>query len=789
MDENISENAIKISVRNLVEFVLRSGDIDSSFVGSSRALEGTKIHQKIQKSFGSEYEAEVTLKHFESYKGFEFIVYGRADGIITRDGEITIDEIKSTTNAIDSIGESLNQLHISQAKCYAYFYATANNLSNIYVQLTYCQLETDEIKRITKKYDLEELASSFHDLLDKYFIWADLTRKLTTKRDKSIKKLKFPFETYRDGQRKLAMAVYGTIKQQKKIFVQAPTGIGKTISTLFPAVMAMGEGLTGKIFYLTARTVTRAVAEQALIKMCSSGLNIRSVTLTAKEKICFNQGAACNKEECEFAKGHFDRVNPAVLEILNEQTIISRDNIALIARKHKICPFEFSLDIALWADCVICDYNYVFDPRVYLRRFFDNNDNYTFLIDEAHNLVDRAREMFSSQITKKSFLELKCEIKKLDVRVSAALNKLNTYMLKIRKAINGNNNVSNIIIQESEPEEIYPLLRKFIGVTEEWLSKNKKSKVYEKLLDLYFNCLSFLRISEYYDRRYVTYFEKIDDDIKIKLFCLDPSNLLKEALKRGKATVCFSATLTPILYFNEILGGDKGDYMLRLPSPFDKGKMCLMLADNISTKYKNRTASLMKIVELIYSMISQKKGNYLVFFPSYQYMNSVYEKFIERYNDINTIVQLNVMSEDERDEFLQNFSPTVLRTLVGFVVLGGIFSEGIDLMGERLSGAIIVGVGLPMICEERNIIRNYFEKNQNCGYEYAYMYPGMNKVLQSCGRVIRSENDIGAILLIDERFSQKNYQKLFPEEWFPYFKVKCPQEIKNILTDFWEKDK
>jgi len=796
MNENINKSVIKISVRNLVEFVLRSGDIDSSFFTSSRALEGTKIHQKIQKSFGSEYEAEVSLKHSEVYKGFEFIVEGRADGVITKDGEIIIDEIKSTTNSIEGIDENINQLHLSQAKCYAYFYACVNNLNSIYVQLTYCQLETSEIKRIKKKYDIEELTSSFLALLDKYFIWADLTKKLTTKRDKSISTLKFPFQEYRAGQRKFAMAVYGTIKQQKKLYAQAPTGIGKTISTLFPAVMAMGKGLTCKIFYLTARTLTRTVAEDALNKMCSNGLNIRSVTLTAKDKICFNKGAACNKEECEFAKGHFDRVNAAVLEILNEKTIINRDIITTTARKHKICPFEFSLDIALWADCIICDYNYVFDPRVYLKSFFDNQDSYTFLIDEAHNLVDRAREMFSATISKKTFLELKSEMKTLDIKVSGALSKINSFLLKTGKTITdeedelqySNKNVSNIIAQITEPEKIYPLIRKFIEVTEQWLAQNKKSEVYEKLLKLYFDCLSFIRISEFYDKRYVTYLEKTHDDVKLKLFCLDPSHLLREALKRGKAAVCFSATLTPILYFRDILGGGEEDFMLRLPSPFDKDKRCLMLAENISTKYKNRTASLMKIVELIYSMVLQKKGNYLVFFPSYAYMNLVYEKFTQKYYDINTIVQSKEMSENERDEFLQKFSPLVKEILVGFALLGGIFSEGIDLTGERLSGAIIVGVGLPMICEERDIIRNYFEKSSNCGYEYAYMYPGMNKVLQSCGRVIRSENDIGAVLLIDERFSQRNYQKLFPEDWFPYSKVKSKQEIESTLNIFWKRN-
>lgn len=788
MDKN---RDIKISVRNLVEFVLRAGDLDMRFMGSSRAVEGTKAHQKIQKEnrekysviFGEEYFSEVSLKHSVLYNGGTIVIEGRADGILIKNKAVTIDEIKTVTKDIELLTEDYNNLHWAQAKCYAYIYAMQNDLALINVQLTYYEIDSEKSRQFIKAFSIGKLQEFFDEIISSYFIWANITSQWNEERDNTIKDLKFPFDNYREGQRELSVCVYKTVVEDKKIFLQAPTGIGKTISTLFPAVKAMGEGHTSKIFYLTAKTITRQVAEDAFVKMKANGLKFKTITITAKDKVCFSKGSACNPEQCKFAKGHFDRVNEALLDILKNEDTFSREIIEIYSNKYNVCPFEFSLDLTLWADCVICDYNYVFDPRVYLKRFFiDNNGDYTLLVDEAHNLVDRAREMFSSEIHKKPLLQLKRDIKGRDDKLYKVLNKLNSLMLNMKKMCNEDGYYK----QNSEPVDIYNLLTRLTKILEVWLTKNEKSETYDNFLELYFNSLSFIRIAEFFDDKYITYVESSSDDVVLKLFCLDPSKLLREASKRGKSVIYFSATLLPLLYFKEILGGESKDYHLTLNSPFDKNKLKVMLTKDVSTKYKYRENSYLKIVEYIYSVISSKNGNYMVFFPSYKYMEEVSNRFSEMYPHINVKIQTNFMTEDAREAFLQNFKCQSDESILGFGVLGGIFSEGIDLKGDRLIGAIIIGVGLPMICFEREIIKEYYDNKSNCGYEYSYMYPGMNKVLQAAGRVIRTEEDRGTVLLIDDRFLHKRYRRLFPKEWDNYHITNSNTHAKKEVCEFWK---
>ncbi|MCB2289635.1 ATP-dependent DNA helicase [Clostridium sp. CS001] len=782
---------IKISVRNLVEFVLRSGDLDMRFMGSNRAVEGTKAHQKLQKEnrerysiiFGEEYLSEVSLRHKVEQNGGTIVIEGRADGILIKDKVVTIDEIKTVTKDLELLCEDYNSLHWAQAKCYAYIYGVQNNLKQVNVQLTYYEISTEKVKQFIKVFSIEQLQDFFDEIIFSYFTWANITKEWNEERDDTIKDLKFPFDNYRAGQRELAVSVYKTVEKQKKIFVQAPTGIGKTISTLFPTIKALGEGYTSKIFYLTAKTITRQVAEDAFEKMKEAGLKFKTITITAKDKVCFSKGSACNPEQCKFAKGHFDRVNEALLDVLKNETTFSREIIETYSNKYNICPFEFSLDLTLWSDCVICDYNYAFDPRVYLKRFFvDNSGDYTFLVDEAHNLVDRAREMFSAQIHKKPLLQLKRDIKGKDDKIYKAISKLNTFMVNMKKMCSEDGYYK----QNLDPKDIYSILNNVTKLLEVWLTKNEKSEIYDNFLELYFNSLSFMRIAEFYDDKYVTYVESIEDDVVLKIFCLDPSKLLKEASQRAKSVVYFSATLLPLLYFKEILGGEKEDYHLTLESPFDTKNLNLMIANDISTKYKYRENSYEKIVEYVYSVVSSKKGNYMVFFPSYKYMNEVCNLFVCKYPHIKLSIQTNFMTEEDREAFLQSFNDDQNNDVLGFGVLGGIFSEGIDLKGDKLIGVIIIGVGLPMICFEREIIKEYYDNKSNCGYEYSYMYPGMNKVLQAAGRVIRTEEDRGTVLLIDDRFLHQRYKRLFPRAWDYYEKVNNHTEAKKRVWEFFK---
>ena len=773
------KSKIKVSIRNLVEFVLRSGDIDNSFMSMTRAIDGTLAHQKVQRSYGHEYKPEYTLKHEVYYDNFTIQLQGRADGIFILPDEIIIDEIKSTTKDLEDIEEDYNELHWAQAKCYGYIYSIQNNLNFIDIQLTYFHIESEEMKIFKRRYTREDLEEFFFYLTDKYIEWASITFYWSETRNLSIKNISFPFKEYRRGQRELAVATYKTIVEGKKLFAQAPTGIGKTMSTLFPSIKSIGEEITSKIFYLTAKTITREVPIASMEMMIKQGLRAKTIVITAKDKICLNHETKCNPRDCEYAKGHFDRVNKAIMDIFENEDLITRDVVIYYAEKHNVCPFEFVLDVSLWSDVIICDYNYVFDPQVYLKRFFgDDKEDYVFLVDEAHNLVDRSREMFSAEISKNSFLDIRDIFNEKYPAIYKSINKCNRLLNKLKKDLD----VEGEYYQKEEITDLYYPIKKLITVLEPWLIEEKKHEEYDKVLELYFNLITFNKISDLYDNHYVVYIKEKSKDLVLRLYCVDPSSLLEEALERGRSSILFSATLTPLDYHMNLLGGKKDDYNIKLSSPFPKENLCIMAANQVSTKYKDRDRTYIDIVKYIESFISAKGGNYFVFFPSYAYMTKVYELIFDRNENLNIIIQDSKMSEVEREDFLLRFNED---NLIAFAVMGGIFSEGIDLTGEKLIGAIVVGVGLPMICFERDIIKDYFNHNMESGFEYAYVYPGMNKVLQAAGRVIRSPEDRGAILLIDDRYGSKRYKDLFPNEWLGYKNIKDDNAMNKLLKEFW----
>ena len=782
MDRNV-----KLPVRQLVEFVLRGGSIDNRFGGMDRANEGARIHRRLQKEGGEQYQAECFLTYTCDYKGIAFTVDGRADGIIAEGDIVRIDEIKTTGVPLDQIHEDFNRLHWAQAMCYAYFYALQNSRTAMIVQLTYVHVGDDDeeggIKRFERSFTLEELTAAYEDLLERYKQWADFTCEWALTRTQSIKALPFPFEQYRRGQRSLAVTVYQTIAENGIAFCQAPTGIGKTISTLFPAVKSMGEGIAEKIFYLTAKTITRQAAEEALSVMRERGLRLKSVTLTAKDKICFLEERTCNPEQCPYANGHFDRVNATIYDLIRNNDHLTRETIETAAREHRVCPFELSLDLTLWSDCVICDYNYLFDPIMYLKRFFsEGRGEYVFLVDEAHNLVDRAREMYSAVLKKTSFYDLKKKLPKSERKGIQLLDAVNKQFIALRKLCGEDG-----WTEQKEPNDSFNRsLELFINRCEEWLRAHPSSEGHDEMLQLYFDSLRYLKIAELYDDHYLTAVETDGRDVVIRQCCLDPSDLLREAMERGRAAILFSATLTPLDYFSKVLGGDESSRRIALPSPFERDNLKLLIANHISTRYKDREQSIQPITELIMRTIEARTGNYMVYFPSYQYMNEVYTTFCERSPQVDTLVQRGGMDERERETFLARFDAANQQTLVGFCVLGGIYSEGIDLKGDRLIGTVIVGVGLPQIGREQDRIREYYAHVNGDGYAYAYQYPGMNKVLQAAGRVIRGENDHGVVLLIDDRFNTQSYLRLFPEHWRGCRLISSPEALENEIQKFWQ---
>ena len=783
-----AKSKLHISVRNLVEFIFREGDIDNrsgKLQSADAMMEGTRIHRKIQKSMGEEYHAEVPLVHIVDTNLYELRVEGRADGIFTEiidEREITfIDEIKGMYKKVLLMEEPIF-VHKAQAMCYAYIVAYDNCLSEVGVQMTYCNIETEEIKYFRDIYSYEELQEWFERLMDEYGKWARFQCEWRKIRQKSIKSLIFPYD-YRNGQKKLVEDVYRTILRRKNLFIQAPTGVGKTISTIFPAVKAVGEGLADRIFYLTAKTITASVARDTFELLGEYGYRAKVIQITAKEKLCLCEEMECNPINCPYAKGHYDRVNDAVYEILTTENFFSRDAIIAQAQKHTVCPFELCLDIATWADDIVCDYNYLFDPNVYLKRFFQEGikGDYIFLVDEAHNLVERSREMYSAQLIKEDFLLCKKIIKPYSKKIEKILDKCNKLLMEYKREC------ESYVVYENVGNLIFSLMR-LASELDDFLQKPMEFQGRKDLLDFYFSVRNFLSIYDLVDDHYVIYTKLLDDGrFMLKLFCVDPSENVQNCLDKANATIFFSATLLPVNYYKSLLSTKTDNYAIYAHSIFDSEKRLLLFGNDVSTKYTRRNdAEFMKMAEYIYKTVKCRKGNYMVFFPSYKLMNQVHEIYLEMDSDSEIIVQASGMSEEEREEFLEEFSIQRDNSLIAFCVMGGIFGEGIDLKNEQLIGVIVVGTGLPQISDEREILKNYYDKLNGNGFDYAFRYPGINKVLQAAGRVIRTVEDNGVIVLLDERFLQSDYGPLYPREWDD--RIICGiGEVENYIKEFWNK--
>lgn len=820
--ETTEKTAVKISVRNLVEFILREGDIDNrqGKAAAPQAMqEGSRMHRKIQKSMGPDYHAEVPLKLTIDAEDYLLVIEGRADGIIieSKDREITyadnfnqiklnedganleedntqmqqfgkirvtIDEIKGIYKKLELLDGPIG-VHRAQAMCYAYIYALQHDLMTIDVQMTYCNLDTEDIRYFRERFSFETLAAWFGDLIIEYKKWADFQFAWKKLRQASIKKLEFPYE-YRKGQKELASGVYRTILRKKTLFIQAPTGAGKTICTVFPAVKAVGEGLGEKIFYLTAKTITGTVAWDAFELLRKQGYQAKTIQITAKEKLCMCEEMDCNPVHCPYAKGHYDRVNDAVFALLQKEDMITREVLLEQAAAHMVCPFEMCLDAAAWADNIICDYNYVFDPNVYLKRFFaeGTRGDYIFLVDEAHNLVERSREMYSAALYKEDFLAMKKRLKPMSKKLTADLERCNRILLEYKR------DCEKYVLYDEIGNLAFALWQ-LTSDLDEFLQKTPEFPNHKEVLDFYFQLCNFRNIYDLADENYVIYSEHEESGrFKLKLYCVNPSSNLQERVDKGNATIFFSGTLLPIHYYKKLLSARKDDYAIYAETSFLPEQKLLLIGKDVSSKYTRRNrVEFEKAASYIYRTVTIKKGNYMAFFPSYKLMQQVYEVFCEMAGDeVFSAMQQTGMKEEEREAFLAAFSGEKSRerktSFVAFCVLGGIFGEGIDLKNEQLIGVVIVGTGLPQISNEREILMNYYERDSGVGFDYAYRFPGMNKVLQAAGRVIRTVSDTGIIELLDERFLQSDYQSLFPREWNQY-QVCSLDNVAGYLEEFW----
>ncbi len=800
----INLKAFELGVTDLVSFVFREGSIDTRGGGKARMQLGTKIHQEIQEKDQKrkqDYKKEVYFKFIHIHKEYAFTLTGRADAVYKKNNRPVIEEIK-TTYKFKSSNFSPQRTHLAQLYFYGFFYMMENNLKEIDLSLHYYHIVSKEHSYFNETKTLEELSEYVDSVLD---LWLDMgyfQSDWIRERNESIDKLSFIYDNFRPGQREISLAVFNTIKRKNKALIEAPTGIGKTLGTIFPSIKLLPNNEYKQIYYLTAKTTIQKEANKALNQLRENGLKIKSTTITARDKICFlNQKdpntRSCNPEDCKFAQDYFTKINNILSDSLKAYSHFDRELIEKIALENEVCPYQLTLDLCNWSDIVICDYNYIFDPVSALEGY---NQSRVCLIDEAHNLPDRSRNMYSAQLDIYTFKKLRNVLNKKEVRKEKENNRLKRQVNRVIRFLTKLKDDyqtcedENVKIDKEILSGINLRLFQFQTAAFRYINQinDKKIEIDPEVLKCFNDCTSevyrFNVITDYAleNDYYYNYLKLTEKGIIVRLACLDASKYLSNKLKESP-TVLFSATLTPFDYYSTVLLGEEDIPTIALPSPFSRENYRVFCDDSISTRYNDRKNSYEKIAQIIKTFISARKGNYLIFFPSYNYLHTVYEIFVKlvKNEDLNVLIQNPEMDEAERETFLDNFKTK--QSTIGFCVMGGIFSEGVDLPLEALIGTLIVGPGVPGVDFERDLIKNYFQKENGNGYAYAYAYPGMNRVLQSAGRVIRTDQDRGIILLIDDRFKNPFYKKMIPNHLKPDY-LNNSEELGDKLQEFWRKN-
>lgn len=771
----------KVSVRELVAFVHNEESIDNRKQSNHTALEGSKIHRKLQQSMDENYQSEVSLKTVYQGKQFDIQLEGRCDGIWQKENQIIIDEIKTGEHTFEQLEDATLQLFMAQAKIYAYIYALQEQLEEVVVMVRYFCTQDEKIDEYQNQYSFDELNEYYQETMKEYEKWLIFLDKYRQNRQKKLQALQFPYNNYRKGQRELSIAVYRTLSQEKCLFMEAPTGTGKTLSTLFPALKAMGEYNQGRIFYLTAKTITRQVALDTMKLFDDQQSELKTIEVSAKEKICFMNECKCNPDYCPFAKNYYQKQKLSIWDLLNNGHFYSREQISEVAKKYECCPFELSLDLSLYSDVIVCDYNYLFDPQVYLKRFFEleETDSY-FLVDEVHNLISRAREMYSKSLSLQTIKDFKKFLPKQKRKHHKILQQFIEYSDDTKRLLKN----QNYIFQKELPDKLIDLGYRWSEYFRDFLLE-LKDEIPTWIQNLYFDLMSFLKISEYYDDHFTFLVELVNHELQFKIFCLDPAHFIKQKLDFGKGSVLFSATLSPVQYYQNLLVGHTDDLTFRQSSPFNQNQFQVLVADYLPMTYKYRSQVVDSLCELIKKATDIKAGNYFCFFPSFSYMEEVYQRYIQLYPEAEVLIQSRELKDVEKEAFLANFQAQNEQVVLGFCVLGGVFSEGIDLKKNRLIGSIIVSVGLPQISKEQEELKKYFDEKNQQGFYYIYQLPGFNKIMQAAGRVIRTEEDRGVIMLIDQRFSRKDYMQLYPTHWSKGVVVHDLNSMLNQLKQFW----
>ncbi len=774
---------IKITAKDIVKFIYSGGDLTSEFQSNKRALEGIEAHSYLQNKYKEDDKKEVSVETLFEHGGYSFYITGRMDGLLKENSKLIIEEIKSTKADLALLEIDTRPEHLMQAKMYAYMYAKNNNLKSISVRLTYIAVEGYATKSFNKRYNFSQLTKFFTNTINQYVEWLVIFNKHQEEKLKSIEGLVFPFEEYREGQYKFMGAVYQTLVKNDILYSIAPTGIGKTIGSLYSALKTI-KNEREKIFYLTAKNAGKKIVVDTVNLLKENGLICKTTVINSKEAMCLMDKVDCDPEICPYAKGFFNRLREAVNDIFVHNDVYDMKLIKDYGTYHSICPHEFSLELSNYSDLVICDYNYAFDPRVHLIRYFED-DYYTpkLLIDEAHNLVDRSRSMYSASLSKESLINLRKAANKVKPSIRSSIKKLLDYIDKF--VIDNEIEKARFYYQDEMDINLVSLTEVITNKLERVLAENKKFTKRDKVLDGYFELLQFVRISEFYNHNYKYIIQVINDDIVVTLSCLDASNYILDTIERRvSGVVFFSATLFPVDYYVKLITKGVGK-TISIPSPFTQSHLGLFVDDSTSTRYRDRPRSIDNIIDSIYAIAETKIGNYIVFFPSYVYLNMVLEEF--NAEDYEMLIQTRNMSLRQRNSMLNEFNDVSDKSRIGFFVLGGSFSEGIDYIGDMLSGVLIVGVAMPMFNKYNELLRNHFDDEFNEGFDYAYTYPGMNKVIQAVGRVIRTNDDIGIAVLFDDRYSHQKYKSLFPKNWSHHKRIPKGQYLQSFISKFWDK--
>jgi len=773
----------KLSVKEIVQFIYSSGDLSNQSNVRQRQLEGQKIHSKHQSTYNKASFKEYFIETSFSNEEKDYYISGRIDGVLFEDEQWVLEEIKSTETSLSLIDELTYPAHLNQLKMYAYMYMKKHTLSNINIRLLYINTVDNAKKAINKRVTYKQMEQTFLSSMDAYMNWLKIFEQHQFEKNHSIEGLKFPHDDFREGQYPFMGAIYQTFIRKEILYATAPTGIGKTVGALYAALKSIKD-TKEKIFYLTAKNAGKHIAVDTVRDLIKNGLKVKAITLNSKDNMCLRDEVDCDPDICPFAKGFYNRLSEALKDIFEHDDVYDMQLIKDYATYHNICPHEFALEIATYADIIICDFNYAFDPRIRLIRFFEESDYIPkLLVDESHNLVDRSRSMYSSELSYNHFKEFKETV--IDMKPNMLIAPLNFLLQTMeRLIIEFEVKKSGFFIDESLDESFIQAIRYLANKCETFLSENKKHPKRKIVRESYFLLMQFLRVSEYFSKAFRYAIIENNNDLTFNIICLDASAPIKEIVKtKASGTVFFSATLNPNKYYASLLTQNEGKYF-EVPSPFDPKRLGLFIDVSTSTKYHDRPRSVDRIIDTLYAMLESKKGNYIIFFPSYKYLEMVIDKF----DQINyeTLIQTPNMSLQERNNLLDAFKETSDTSKIMFSVLGGSFSEGIDYIGDLLHGVMIVGVALPAFNKYNEIMKDYFYEAGYDGFQYAYTYPGINKVIQAVGRVIRTMEDKGIAILLDERYKRPIYQGLLPKHWSHAEYLEEEDYIQGYLDQFWK---